>query len=148
MKMFHSLILGPSLLLPLDIHNLVRCHLLEEMGPVPVTDSARQGVGKHRHDVLCHCMEECSDYQQSSLASHFRSCHCLGTCSCNAYSIGDKECRKREFLSPTSQIHEASARWASKTWLLVPTKAGCYVHKGACAAGMVQTLLTPAASCG
>lgn len=66
MKMFHSFILGPSLLLPLDIHNLVPCHLLEEMGPVTVTNTARQRVGKHRRDVLCHCTEECSDYQQNA----------------------------------------------------------------------------------
>lgn len=50
---FHSFILKPSLFVPLDIPNLVTCHLLEEMGPIPVTDTARHGVGEHRCDVLC-----------------------------------------------------------------------------------------------
>lgn len=57
MMMFHSFILKPSLFAPLDLHNLVSCHLLEEMGPIPVTDIARHGVGKHRYEVLCCCME-------------------------------------------------------------------------------------------
>lgn len=67
MMMFHSFILGPSLLLPLDIHNLVSFHLLEEMGPIPVTHTARHGVGKHRCDVPSCCMErECSVHQHSA----------------------------------------------------------------------------------
>lgn len=37
MMMFHSFILGPSLLLPLDINDLVSFHLLEEMGPISDT---------------------------------------------------------------------------------------------------------------
>lgn len=66
MMMFHSFIMGPSLLVPLDIYNLVSCHLLEDMGSVPVTDAVWH-VGKHRCEVLCCCMERgCSDHEQSA----------------------------------------------------------------------------------
>lgn len=65
--MFHSFILKPSLFVPLDIHNLVTCHLLEEMGPIPVTDAPRHGVGEHRCDMLCCCMGRGgSDHQQNA----------------------------------------------------------------------------------
>lgn len=33
------------------------------------------------------------------------------------------------FFAWLGQIPWAPAAWASKTWLLVPTKAGCYVHE-------------------
>lgn len=42
--------------------------------------------------------------------------------------------KEEGFFACLGQIYEAPTAWASKTWLLVPAKAGCCVHKGACTA--------------
>lgn len=77
----------------LDIHNLVPCHVLEEMGPVPVTSTAWHGVDKRRCCVLCRRMapgcqihKYCAKtFKASPILSYFRRRECLCTPYDNTY---------------------------------------------------------------
>lgn len=41
----------------LDLRDFISCHLLEEMGPIPVTGTAGHGVNTHRCCVRYHHIE-------------------------------------------------------------------------------------------